>query len=103
MDHFNFHYRKRKQQDIDEAEVLEDSKKFLRIAGDTLISQQALIMATSEDKGYNLDEYRQRVIDNMQSQQNKEKDASKCNEANTAKNNAKIKNSDQQMYGIEPI
>ena len=55
-------------------------------------------MATSEDKGYDLDSYRQRVMDKMQAEQEKT-DESKCNEKPQNSRNVKKKTNEELMYG----
>ena len=45
---------------------MQDCKKFVKMAGEMLIKQQALIMATSDDKGYDLEKYREKVMLEME-------------------------------------
>ena len=64
------------------------------MAGTTLIKQQALIMATSDDKGYDLEKYTQKVKDELdEAEADEEHDQKTCN--------AKQKSFEELMYGIK--
>ena len=96
-------FRTKKKQDLDEENVLNDCQDFLSMAGDLLINQQALILATSDEKGYDLDKYKKKVVENMEKQKKKGATSTQtCNEeqVNSVKTNDK-KSFEDLMYGTE--
>ena len=59
---------------------MQDCKKFLKMAGGALVNQNALIMATSDDKGYDLEKYKKKALEEMEKESQESEDV-KCNSA----------------------
>ena len=77
---------------------MSDCKKFVKMAGQTLIKQQALIMATSDDKGYDLDKYTKKVIAEMEENEMETSQTTGNKNKETCKDTKK-KSFDELMYG----
>ena len=87
---------------MDKQEILQDCKKFIKMAGTTLINQNAMIMATSDDKGYDLEKYKKKVIEDMEKEVN-DGQANKCNtqNINSSLSNEPSKLFEELMYGTD--
>ena len=97
MPMFYIFFRKRTQQEVEEAQLITDCQKFVRMAGDIIINQQALIMATSDDKGYDLQPYKEMIMKNMSASQNSS--TTSGNDQKPCK--TKKKSVEELMYGID--
>ena len=51
------------------------------MAGGALVNQNALIMATSDDRGYDFEKYKKKALEEME-KDSQEADDEKCNTAN---------------------
>ena len=75
---------------MNEAEVYRACKKFVKMAGETLIKHQALVMATSDDKGYDFEKYQQKIRAKM-AENDGDSDENKCNDDPVKSENEKTK------------
>ena len=72
---------------------MQDCKKFMKMAGTTLINQNALIMATSDDRGCDLEKYKKKVIADMEKSE-ADTESQKCNSLKE-----KSKSFEELMFG----